>query len=411
MKICPFCAEEIQSEAIKCKHCGEFLAQGSSNQTEKGDPPPLPGSKLTDPTSLPRVEKPGPPRLPGAEVDKRMPPSKPSRGPLFWVAASLVFLAAIWIILLSTSAIWTEHEQRKLEGLADSMVQEAETLWVNNKYEEAIAILEDARALDYLSSVQSSKVESALKTYVSSHQERRLEGVLDEVSGHIEKQNVQLALETLSSISQYPNAPSYEPAHGFYEKFQRISDGAFLGSYLADMDEDHWMALSKSETVEKRSYFEEPMLNAVLAIILQERLSELPSLRKMELERRRFESDKRELAFQKEKEERAREAKEAQASEERKREESMGSVSNRLFAYSIAEDFIVKQLKAPRTAKFPGWFSGKEDHVKYLGNNKYAIRSYVDSQNGFGALIRSQFYVEIERSSELTWRLLKITIE
>jgi uncharacterized membrane protein YvbJ len=33
MKKCPFCAEEIQDDAVKCKHCGEFLIDAELKKT------------------------------------------------------------------------------------------------------------------------------------------------------------------------------------------------------------------------------------------------------------------------------------------------------------------------------------------------------------------------------------------
>ncbi len=39
MKKCPFCAEEIQDDAVKCKHCGEFLIDAELKGLKKNTNP------------------------------------------------------------------------------------------------------------------------------------------------------------------------------------------------------------------------------------------------------------------------------------------------------------------------------------------------------------------------------------
>jgi hypothetical protein len=73
---------------------------------------------------------------------------------------------------------------------------------------------------------------------------------------------------------------------------------------------------------------------------------------------------------------------------------SSSSENNKMLAYNYAEDFIAQRLKSPSTAKFPGIFE-KNKHISDLGGGKYRINSWVDSQNGFGAMIRSKWSCKI----------------
>lgn len=75
-------------------------------------------------------------------------------------------------------------------------------------------------------------------------------------------------------------------------------------------------------------------------------------------------------------------------------------------AYIYAQLFVKDKLKSPSTAEFP--FS--PDDVWSLGENRYKVISYVDSQNSFGATIRTKYiavlkYIPGKGSKPGTWEL------
>ena len=74
----------------------------------------------------------------------------------------------------------------------------------------------------------------------------------------------------------------------------------------------------------------------------------------------------------------------------------------------MMERFVKQRLKAPSTADFPGVWDGRGDHVTYLGDQKYRVRSYVDSENSFGAMLRMNFVGEIQQVDEDTWELVQL---
>lgn len=80
-------------------------------------------------------------------------------------------------------------------------------------------------------------------------------------------------------------------------------------------------------------------------------------------------------------------------------------------AWVATQMFIKQRLKSPSTASFGRWFEQTcSEVVTPLGNYRYRIKAWVDSQNSFGGIIRTNF-TAVVREQNSKWILESIEIE
>lgn len=75
-------------------------------------------------------------------------------------------------------------------------------------------------------------------------------------------------------------------------------------------------------------------------------------------------------------------------------------------AIIMAEKFVKDRLVSPSSAKFP-WRSSETTAVK-VDEDTWVISSYVDSQNKFGAMLRTYYIAKVKYLGNDKWQLLDL---
>ena len=80
---------------------------------------------------------------------------------------------------------------------------------------------------------------------------------------------------------------------------------------------------------------------------------------------------------------------------------------SRVEAFLICKQFVTKTLRAPASAQFQ---SAGEAVINQVSGNEFEVRSHVDSQNGFGAMIRGTFVCTVKPTDGGQWTLVELTM-
>jgi len=113
MKKCPYCAEDIQDAAIKCKHCGEFLDGSGPSRAAVGKARPWYLGAFTIVLSLVTV---GPLALPLVWIH-------PQLKPIWKIAITVLVLGLTWMLFQAVFSLLDSQEMRDLRKMYEEMIK------------------------------------------------------------------------------------------------------------------------------------------------------------------------------------------------------------------------------------------------------------------------------------------------
>lgn len=79
-------------------------------------------------------------------------------------------------------------------------------------------------------------------------------------------------------------------------------------------------------------------------------------------------------------------------------------------ALFASQTFVRDSLKSPASAKFPTSSDDRGVTVRKSGDCTFTVLGYVDSQNSFGAMIRSRYIAEVTPDEHGRYRLERLVI-
>ena len=95
------------------------------------------------------------------------------------------------------------------------------------------------------------------------------------------------------------------------------------------------------------------------------------------------------------------------AEEEAERQKEL--CSDDIQAFLAAKEFMKQRLKSPSTADFPFLRDGSQ--ITTLECGHFKVRSFVDAQNSFGAMIRTNYEAVLRHSGGGNWTLEALTTQ